>query len=289
VGNRSKYRKLPDLYVKGAELVLEDGLVMWLQALNPFEVEEARKDAQVARARFGLAMKTIGSPEYDQLHASVLLRGETATIDDIIDARGADFFLKATQEIQVDPEWKERVEIMERSDAGDLSEDDPERALLNQINKDWLAEVQRRQVEDKDLLREQLERMSAEELMDEYSKEWIDRRGNVFALQAYIMTEVFYGARVCDAVPDDMGYFGTGSHASCNHRERVFESRDDVRELPTDLYEALREKFDSIAMSIRDAKNSPRPLSSSESSQRPSQAGESTPSTEEASSTVPGT
>lgn len=289
---RSKYKKLTDLYVEGIELVLAEDTVMWLQCMNPFEVEEARKAAQTAAARYILAMKEIGSPEYDQVKASVLGKGEQAAIDDLVDNKQGDFFLKATNDIEVDDDWKERVEILRRADDIDtLQDDDPERELIAKVNAEWYTELVNRVTEDQDHYRELLGRMDFDGLLLEYTDAWMERRGNEKAQASYAYTEIFYATRVCDAVPDEAGEFTKASHIDCKgHKERVYESVEEVRELPQPLYDAIRMQLEHLQMGVREAGNSPRLLSSSESSQQPRPEGESTPSIPvETSQPVPGT
>ncbi len=60
---RAKYRRVP-LYTVGTELVLKDGTVLWLQVMNPFERDEAQRDAQLARTRLVMALK--GEPARGQ-------------------------------------------------------------------------------------------------------------------------------------------------------------------------------------------------------------------------------
>ena len=86
------------------------------------------------------------------------------------------------------------------------------------------------------------------------------------------------------------GSFGKASHKECDHSEKVYESLEEVRVLPEQLFNQLRDGFDALAMSVRDAKNSDRQGSSSDSSPLPSKEEESTPSTPDGVlSTAPGT
>ncbi len=55
---RAKYRRVPEPYTVGTELVLKDGVVLWLQVMNPFERDEAQRDAQLARTRLVMALST---------------------------------------------------------------------------------------------------------------------------------------------------------------------------------------------------------------------------------------
>lgn len=286
MSSRSKYRKLTDLYADGVEVLLDsdDGLVvMWVQALNKFEVEEARQVASTTRSRYTLAVKSVGSPEYDQVKAAFNSRTPEAVINELVANKATEHFLAAHQELEVDPEWKERHEIIRRTeDIEHLDPDHPERIALTEINAQWISEVQRLTTDNSDFYRRDLERLGPDELLETYLDEWLVRRAQSLALSEYNVCEIYYGARVCDAVPGEDGKFTKASHSACNHKERVYGSRDEVRELPDELWDMLYAAVQEVGMTVREAKNSPRPLSSSEPSQQPSSAEGSESSTADA-------
>jgi hypothetical protein len=296
MGNRSKYRRLPDLYIRGKELVFKDeaegDVVMWLQVLNPFEAQECRNDAQVARSRLTMALRTEGSKEYDTLKGQFVMRTTEVVIEELISAKQTGWFMEAQHALDVDPDWTERMEAMRSADiapAAPLSED--EQALLAKLNVEYMDELNKRIAEERDYYKQSLERMSTEDLLEEYLDTYIGRRGDNTALIEYNLTELVMGCRVCEAVPDEEGYFGPDAHKGCNHKERVFETREEVRELPEEMQIMLRTAFDDLAMSARDAKSSGSKASSSDSSPVPDPQEGSTPSTspEPVPSMAPGT
>lgn len=277
MGSRAKYRKLPDLYVRGTELPFEDGTVMWLQVMNPFELEEARRDAQVAKARFILAMKEVGSPDYDNLRGVFAARSTDQIVDEICDIYYPEHFTKAMESVETDSEWKERVEVLRRADEViNLPEEDPEHKLLTKINTDWLTEVNKRVQDEQDYLRRELEALEVDQLFERYEEQWVERRGTAIAMSAYNLAEVFYSCRVCDAVKTDDGY----NHDACDHKMRVWETKEEIKELPEELFTVVRQGLTAVSMTVREAKNSDRLLSSSASSQQPNQVEESTASTQ---------
>lgn len=86
--SRSKYRRLPDLYTVGTELVLKDGTVLWMQVLNPFEQDEAKLDAQAARARLVLALKTdAATAERDTVRGWFLEDGHDTAVQRLVDGK----------------------------------------------------------------------------------------------------------------------------------------------------------------------------------------------------------
>lgn len=275
MSGRSRYRKIMDLFVDGTELILpNDGepVVLWVQALNKFEIEEARQIAQTARARYTLAVKQVGSPEYDQVAASFRGRPTEVAINELVAIKESDHFLDAHHELEVDPEWKERFEIMRRAEEIEhLDEDHPERLLHMKVVAEWVEEVNRRSKDNSDYYRRSLERMSDEDLLAEYLEEWLLRRSAAIARDEMAISEVYFAARVCDATPEPgTAEFSQTAHEGCNHKDRIFASRDEVREISDDLWDLISVARQKISMSPRDAKNSHRPLSSSEQSQQPS-------------------
>lgn len=292
MGNRSKYKKLTDLYTPGKEVVFEDGTVMWLQVMNPFEVDDARKDAQAARGRLTNALKAIGSQDFDAVMGSFLARGKENAISDLVNAKSLEWYIKAQQEIEVDPEWTERMAIIERTSEESVAVglEPAEKEYLATINNEWLAEIDKRLREEQEYQRGHWERMSEAELLEEYREVYLDKRGNDLAVREYNLTEMYYGCRVCDAAPDEDGHFSADAHKACNHKERVFETKEEVRELPEELVVQIRTGFDALSMSVRDARFSRRQGSSSDSSPLPSEAEASTLSIpDETPASAPGT
>lgn len=253
----SRYLQAAALYVTGTELVLRDGSVIWCQVLNDFEVSDARRQAAAARARFTLSMgKDIVSDEKKQLEAAYAERGRDNAIQDLLDIRQGEHMNTASNEIDVDPEWKESLEIMRRSaEIESRPDEDPERQVLLKIQGDWITAVEEIVEQEQGRLRRQLEAMTDDQLYDEYRKEWIERRAGSLAIEAYNLREIFLGARCCDGIRDEDGKFGPDAHKACSHSERAFENEDTVRSLPDPLFLSLRETFETLAVTVREAKN----------------------------------
>lgn len=285
--SRAKYKRLPDLYVQGTEVVHKDGTVAWVQVLNPFEVEEARHDAQVARSRLVMALKEHGSDEMKFVETQLWADGEDGARKKLVQVKSSEILMKAVDAIRDDPDWSERLDIMTRSD-DDAPLEDVERKALEEINREYLAEVNRRVKDEEDFLTQQWAQASRQDLLEEYTRIYIERRGTDLAAAEYRVTELWYGVRVCEGVLDEAG--GTWDHSACEgHQVQVFESKAEVRRLPEHLGNLYGEAYNSLAMTLRDAKDLDRPASSSDSSRRPSEQVESMPSTpDETPSGAPG-
>lgn len=287
--SRAKYRRVTDLYVTGKELVLKDGSVLWMQVLNPFEADEARHDAQTTRARLVLALKEHGSEELTKVEGQLASRDRADIVAYIADLRAGERWLKIMDDIRNDPDWQERLDIVERHDElMARPPEDAERKLYDQINADYVAEVNARLSDERAFETKRLDDLSYDELRDEYKQLWIDQRGGDVAYAEYQLTEWWYAARACDGVQRDDG---TWDHSACDgHQLRVWESKAEVRALPKELQDALAHCMGELNMTVRQAKNSDRPGSFFESSPRPNEQEASTASTPtEALSEHPGT
>lgn len=254
----ARYLQAAALYVTGTELVLRDGSIIWCQVLNDFEISDARRQAAAARARYTLSMgKDIDSDERRQLDAAYSERETKDIINDIVEVRRAEHMTTATNEIESDPEWKERWEVLRRSsDVEDRPEEDPERQVLVKVQGEWIAAIEEIIEHEQGRTLRQLEGMTPEQLHEEYRKEWVERRAGTLAIEAYNLREIYLGSRCCDGIRDEDGSFGPDAHKGCNnHSERAFEDEDTVRHLPDPLFISLRESFESLAVTVREAKN----------------------------------
>jgi hypothetical protein len=288
--SRSKYKRIPELYVQGTELVFKDGTVMWLQVLNPFEADEARHDAQVARSRIVMALKSEhGSPERMKAEAAFWGDGRDSSIERMADAKASEKLLEITENIRSDPEWKERLEVLDRSEELIIRPpEDVERAYLDATNTEYLTEINRRLDEERAFHRMRLTALVDVELIEDYIDLYIDRRGGELAMAEYALTQMWYAARACEGVQLDDGAW---DHGACEgHQVQVFERKAEVRGQPEDLQDLISDGLRALEMTVREAKNSARQGSSSASLPLPSEPAESTPSTStETLVAVPGT
>lgn len=278
--SREKYRRIPDLYTAGTELVLQEGTVMYMAVLNPLERDEAQHDAQVARARLIMALKSEhGSDERVKVEAAFFTDGRDKAIERLVAVRVQEHVVESVSAIQSDPDWIEKLEVMQRSE--DLLArvpEDAERKLLEQINREYLEEFGRRQGDEQAFLEGKFGDLDDAGLIEEYVEMYVERRGNDVALAEYNLTEVWYAARVCEGVQIGPGQW---DHDGCEHHQlRVYEAKAEVRSLPEDLQNLMGEAMITLNMSVRDARFSDRQGSSSDSSPLPSAPAASTASTQ---------
>lgn len=291
--DKSKYKRLASLYVTGTELEFSDGTVMWMQVPNSFEYDEAKNAAQTAKARMVLSLREVGSDELAKMEAAIEEEGREQIIDVLAASHQGEWMLKATQEVMDDPEWSERMTVLERADDPDLpAATQEEKDLVARVSREYFIELNERIEREEAAEKRRLEAFSDDDLREEYLDLWIERRGGEAAAVTYRVNECFYAARACDGVKheDDDGNV-TWDHSACDtHRERAYESVSDLRELPDDLQQVLVETMESLNMEVTQAKDLGSATSSSDSSPTPNDQEGSEPSAPaEASSTPPGT
>lgn len=286
----TRYHRLEELYRRGVELEFPDtGDVMWIQVMNPLEADNAREESKTAKARMVLALKEVGSDEQAKALYDFSLLPKNAAIEAILTSQQPLWLAQADEKLRDDPEWKERLEIVDRASAlQSRSPSEEERELSRRIVDEYVAEIYR-QVDD--VVTAERDRLRAGEETD-VRDHWLDlyvaHRGDEVALLEFQATASWYGARVCVAEKDEHGGF---DHAKCGgHVVQVYESKEDFRAAPLEVQNAVEMKLMELNMTTRAAKNSDSAASSSDSSAQQNSPEESTPSTPTATpSTVPGT
>lgn len=274
----SRFRRLTDLFVEGRPVALPDGTYLWVQAVNAFERDECVNDAHVARSRLVLALRNNGD-ERVKVEARLIERGRDALISELAGVKTDEKYPNIISELEDDPEWSERVEILRRTDVDESAkpETDDEKKLLETIWADYYAEIGRRLEAERDWLVNKYSRVDDVELLDAYVEAWLERRGRERANAEFSLSEMWYSTRYCEATADADGNL---DHSRCDgHRERVFATKNDARSAPDALQELIGAEINKLAMPVRDPKDSGSPASSSEPSPLPSEAAESTPST----------
>lgn len=279
-----RLRSVNDLYVKGATVVLADGSPLWVRVLNPFEQDTARSEAQIARARLALAIREVGTDEQAKVRESFFETGKEAATELLVESKVAERYSKIVEGLRYDPEWKERLDVLARA-----SEDTAkplegiEREAMEKIAADYFTELNSRIDDERAGHRAVYENADEDTLWNDYLDLYVDRRAGAAALAEHQMYQILYGTYLCDGRLDG----GEWDHSRCTHDERLFESPAEVKDLPSDLWEALLAGIGSIDMSVIEGKSSGSRASSSDSSPLPSAPEESTPSTQDATQAEP--
>lgn len=287
----AKFQRVTALFEVGTEVVLEedgpDGPVLvWVSKLNPFEQEEARKDGSVGRARAQMVLDDPMSPEMAVFTQALEGRSTSDIIDALVYAKQNEDYVEALDDIKALEDWQDKLAILERGDAqlADMSRpmDDDERELQTKLNQEYMAKVQELLTAKQAERRREFEAMSDDEVREAYRKQYRDTTASQGFLTEYKISEMFYSLRDCEATK---GVNGRWDHSRCgNHRERLCDTRADIRLLPAGLLDLVTEAIRNLSMTPQDAGNSDAPASSSASSEQPSAEAASTPSTPEATS-----
>lgn len=279
--NLDRLSRITDLFLEGKEMdfgVDADGkpIVVWVNKLNSFEDEEARRDGSAARS---LRMLNLNdeNPEVQEARQelSELTREELVQI---IAAQNFDEdYLLAVDDVESNEEWKEKLEAMRMTlllADSDVAEDDPRHEQASKLNTEYLMAItdaaSKRQAERQ----AECQTKDLDDLADMFIKNWKTRTGlgEFFAEQR--VTQLFYALRDCQAMSEGEGKW---DHSRCKHT-RLLTERNQVRSLPEEVLERGVAMLSEITVDRRTAGNSDVPMSSSESSERPSSAEESSPS-----------
>lgn len=287
--SRQRLRSVLDLYTVGRTITLRDGQPLWVQVLNPFEQDTARNEAQIAKARITLALKEPGSDETTKVRMYFLEDGLAEARAKLVDAKMAMATPRLIDGIKNDPEWTERLQIIERGSDDTARPLEPiESDLLAKITTEFTTELGNRLKSERQYLNAQYSDAEEDVLWAGYLEWYLERRASELMLAEFRLHQILFGTRLCNAT--DHGA-DTWTHENCEgHAERLFETKEEVRTAPEELVTQILDAFDVLEMSVRDAKNSDRQGSSSGSSPLPSVEAASTASTPtETPSTPPGT
>lgn len=281
MGDRSKYHSLDDLYTEGKEVVFVDGTVMWVSALNPLEMDEARELAATARARMILALEEIGSDEQAKALAEFAMLDNEQKVRALLSMKRNESMRQALLDIASDPDWEQKLEIIERREAIMASAPEAaERELLTKITEEYFAEITHRVDENETFQREKYQAMEPEPLKHEWLMLYREQKGDLANIREFQFTQGWYAARCCEAVQPERG--GEWDHSGCDHSERVYEEAKHFKAAPNEIKSMIYDALLSFTMPVREAKNLDSAPSSSDSSALQSPPEESTPSTQDA-------
>lgn len=288
----SKLAKLSQLFDKGVEVVIpanSGAVVVWVNKLNTFQVEECAHEGRVARARRMFAIKEIGTPEYHLFQSTVSTYDRDQLVTALADGKSNEFLYEVFQDIRGDKEWAERVEVMEHSsdDVADRPDDDPEKQVLDKIATEYQEEILKRLDAAQKDYRSELDSLSLELLRDRYLEQYLEREGLRSFQASKQQHELFHCLRQCEAEVPAEGE--SWDHTECDHSRRFLDEVSEVLSLPDEVAALIQEAFQGLTVPIDLARFMGGPASSSESSGPSSSAEDSLPSSPEAQSPTPGT
>lgn len=282
----SALRRVTDLFVEGKVVPLgidEDGrdVTVWVNKPNSFEREEAQRDGRAAQAARQLALRDPENPEWVVLRDDVRNFTDEGLIIAIANMSYNEDNFRAVQDIQADPEWADRLEILRRQptllDDAAVPEEDSRRKQVADISREYLERIDELTQKRQDERRKDLRDMSRKDREEAYLEKAIEALSIEAYQEARRMTEVFYALRVCTAVRDEKT--GTWDTSRSDHSVRLLDDRSQVRTLPDALVRKVVETLDELLVPQHEAGNSDAPASSSASSEQPSEEVASKPST----------
>lgn len=264
-------RRITELFIEGTECVLDENepVLVWVNKLNPFEIDEARKDGQSARTRFTLALEDPRSEESQLFDLQASRVEDEAIVLGLAASKRNEDMVAANEDLRADPEWADKVNLLDRADEqiGTRPPGDPERDTVDRVMAEYWAELDER-VEAKRAERvADFKSLPREELRAKYRKEWIEQRGNDAFLMEFRITELFFCLRECKATARDDN--GRWQHTLCDHRQKLLDDRAQVRSLPEGLVNTVRPILNTLAVEDRTAKDLGGGSKSSDSSQPP--------------------
>lgn len=267
----SSLAKLTDLFQEGVTVPLKtvtgSEVVVWINKLSPFEVEQSNHDGRIARARIMLAIREVGTPEYDLFRGTATHVAPSVLVESMVEAKSNEHLVKVIRELHSDPEWKPRLETLEWS--GDQLEgkpdDDPEVVLVTKILNEYQTEMSIRQDALAGDLRKELKGLSEAVLREQYLESYVEQRGLSAFSREQQQVQIFYALRKCEGVREGTLW----DHTKCDHTQRWLDKSADVQQLPESLIAQVQTAYDELNMAPDVARFSDA-LGSSSASPEPS-------------------
>jgi hypothetical protein len=285
-----RLRRVTDLFVEGTEMYLGDDdrgepVVVWVNKLNSFEVEEARRDAVAARGLRLLELEKEDNPERQammlQVHRWDEGRLKKARVDQVSD----ELYMAAISDLEADEEWADNIATLRRLPTllrdENAPKDDKRWAQFDELNQEYLSVLQDRLSKLQDEKTREFDQLDRETLVDDFMESWRSRLSLDEFMQEKRRTELFFALRDCKASRVKFDGGERWEHQGCDHTVRLMESRGQVSSLPEGIIERAMDVMDGVTVPQREAGNSDAPASSSASSEQPSEEGASVPSIRE--------
>lgn len=277
-----RLKRVSDLFVEGTEVVLsEDPFVMvWVNKLNSFEDDEARKDGLAFRSLAQLHIEREG--DFHPAIAGYVAEFESGTQEErakrLADLHSQEDLIAAMNEVDGREEWQEKGDMLRRgeliADTGDVEAQTAVAAQTLKYFEEIQTELEKRNADRVS----ELKGIPEEEMAKQFRKKAVEVVTLDDFVRARDITTVFFALRHCDASKP-------GNHSKCKH-ERLLEDRSQVETLPEGLVTQVKEALDNTDVNPREAGNSDAPTPSSESSEQPNEPEESQPSIRQVTSSV---
>ena len=287
--------RVTDLFIEGTELYfgmdeVQQPIVMWVNKLNSFEIEEARRDAMVKRGMRIAELSKPENPEFAAVMATINGWTDDKLAEERVEQKGDELYLDVLNDIEAEEGWKEKLDTIRRGptllDDEGAPDDDPRRADLLAVQQEYIAKVREGQERAQQEALREVKDQGRAAIIEEYLEHWRNRVSLDVFMSERRVSELYAALRDCKAkVRFELPRDGSTQklefdHTDCNHSVRLLSARSDVYSLPEAIIERAGDALDGITATPRDAGNSDAPASSSASSEQSSAEVEaSTPST----------
>lgn len=253
------FSRLSALFRRGEVIDLgpdPDGvpLLLWMNAMNAIEREEAVLDGMVAQA---LARQIYGpgSQKYEGLESELHESDRQRIIEAMLMSRSVDAWNLGHDDLHADEYWVgDRLLLVERGDASlesGLDLDPEQREAMAELNTKYLADWKTKAAARVERMRREYEDESTAELITKYLAQWTDSHALRAQANEYRITQLFFSTRTCLGTPKTDGGF---RHDDCgDHGEFVFPNRESVRRADDALLERLIPVADRIEREGGDA------------------------------------
>src|SRR3954466_15236125 len=133
-----RLRRITDLFEEGEVVPLgmdtTGPILVWINKLNSFQVEEARRDGV---ARRGMRLSELGRPDPPD-GAALDSEVENMPLDELrqawVNQQAEEMYLAALDDIDAEPEWRDRLDVIRRMptllEEANAAADDPRRQEL---------------------------------------------------------------------------------------------------------------------------------------------------------------
>ena len=279
-----KLSKLTDLFEEGVVVPLKttsgSEVIVWLNKLSPFENEQAAHEGRIARARIMLAIREIGTADYDLFRLVSENSRTDAIIESLLGAKDNERTVKVIRELHSDKDWKDKLETLEWSSEQltGKADDDPEVKVIAKVLSDYQDEIAKRTDYLRNEMRQELVGLPEPTLRDMHRDTYAEQQGIAAFLREQAKSQTYYSLRICEATRDEDGRWQHNDR--CAHAQRWLDERNEVDQLPESLLTQVRNAYEDLNMAPDVARFLAGPVSSSEShgpSSKPEESKESGP------------
>ncbi len=258
-----KTRRLADLYVRGKEVVIDDGeggVKVWLQKLNPVEHESAMRNANAQRARALAVKKNVEGAEYQAVMSQVYDLDVDSLIDYLVMPEIQKYQVAREEENAAEEEWSKDNYLQGLRDSwNDRLElayaEDPENVDAKRVFEElqrFDAQVEKLTEGFEDNRRKDYASQAVESLQEKVATQFIEMQADMNWMKEFHRNELYYSVREPD-----------------HHKSRYFSSLEELDQLSQEVTIALQTEYRSLVVDVTEGKGSQATDDSSPSSEQP--------------------